>query len=144
MITCKGGYTGMTRLLDLSVRPSAVFASNDPTAYGALQAIDNAGLTVPDDIAVVGFDDLPASSSTRPPLTTMHQPIFELGVAAATIVIDQVEHKQADPVHICLPNHLVVRQSCGASLRGAASATVEVDVPHLSVPSSPAPVPAGV
>jgi LacI family transcriptional regulator len=139
----EGGYTGMTRLLSLSVRPTAVFASNDPTAFGAMQAIDNAGLTVPGDVAVVGFDDLPASATTRPPLTTVHQPIAELGAAAAKIVIDLVERKYTEPVQLCLPTHLVVRRSCGAPVPMAALSALEVGVTLPLDPSLPALVPSG-
>jgi LacI family transcriptional regulator len=139
----EGGYRGILRLLTLSDPPTAIFTSNDPTAYGALQAIDNAGLSVPDDIAIVGFDDLPTSSTTRPPLTTVRQPISEVGATAATVVIDQLERKRTEPVHICLPTHLVVRQSCGASLHACTFATGEAGTSNSSAPP-PAVVLAGL
>ena len=78
----------MRRLL--AHRPDAVFASNDLMAVGALQAIAEAGLRVPDDIAVVGFDDLPIASRTNPPLTTVRQDIDAIGAAAVDLLIELV------------------------------------------------------
>src|SRR5689334_5478381 len=77
--TQEGGYTAMGRLLALGRRPEAVFVASDTMAMGALRAITEAGLRVPADIAVVSFDDLPAAAYANPPLTTIRQPIAELG-----------------------------------------------------------------
>jgi LacI family transcriptional regulator len=102
-------YQGMKALLPCNV--DAVFAGSDMMAIGALQAIYEAGLRVPDDIAVVGFDDLPTAVSTTPQLTTIHQPIHEKGARAAAILIDLIEEKVKAPQQVLLPTHLVVRQS---------------------------------
>ena len=77
------GYDGMMKLLELKNRPTAVFARNDFTAMGALNAIKRAGLRIPEDIALVGDDDIPLASHTSPTLTTVRQPTREQGRAAA-------------------------------------------------------------
>jgi LacI family transcriptional regulator len=84
--TQTGGYEAMQRLLPR--QPDAVFVASDTMAMGALQAIRGAGLTVPDDIALVGFDDLPQSTMVDPPLTTVRQPIQRLGALAVKTLID--------------------------------------------------------
>lgn len=105
----KGGYTAMKQLL--AQRCSAVFAANDAMAYGALQAIAEAGLTVPDDIAVVGFDDLEFSGLTNPPLTTVHQPRYEMGRKALEILIAVLKGEQKEGAKVCYQPTLTVRRS---------------------------------
>ena len=83
-------------------------------AAGALLALYEAGLTVPGDVSVVGYDDLPISRYTIPPLTTMHQPIYHMGERAADIVIDQIERKIEEVVHVHLQAQLVERKTCCA------------------------------
>jgi LacI family transcriptional regulator len=78
-----GGIEAMTRLLDAGHRFTAVFCANDQTLWGARQVLAQRGLRVPEDFSLVGFDDLPASAYMTPPLTTIHQPIYEMGRAAA-------------------------------------------------------------
>ena len=78
-----GGLVAMDRLLDSGVEFTAVFASNDQTAYGARLALHRRHIRVPDDVSLVGFDDLPGSLYTTPPLTTVRQPIYEIGRMAA-------------------------------------------------------------
>jgi LacI family transcriptional regulator len=111
--TQAGGYEAMQRLLPS--RPDAVFVASDTMAMGALQAIRRAGLIVPDDIAVVGFDDLPQATMVDPPLTTVRQPIQRMGVLAAEMLIDGLQHEAEPPRRIVMPTELVVRGSCGAS-----------------------------
>lgn len=111
-------YRVMSDLLDRSPHPTAVFAGNDVIAIGALRAIREAGLSTPDDIAVVGFDDSPVAISAEPPLTTVHQPGHDLGTTAANLLIQQLRNPDNQPQHIKLPTSLVIRQSCGAR-RGA-------------------------
>ena len=86
--TIESGYEAMRRLL--AHRPDSVFACNDLMAAGALQAITEAGLRVPDDIAVIGFDDLPIASRTNPPLSTVSQDIAAIGAAAVDLLIGLV------------------------------------------------------
>lgn len=102
-------YQGMKNLLPCHV--DAVFAASDMMAMGALQAILEAGLRVPEDIGLVGFDDLPTASSTTPQLTTIHQPVHEKGALAAKMLIDRIEGQVKEPQHLILPTNLIVRQS---------------------------------
>jgi len=119
------GQRAMKALLEASPPPQAVFVASDSMAIGALKAIRAAGLRVPDDIALVGFDDIPLASAVEPPLTTVRQPIDRLGYLAASTLIDLL---QANPAtnesigahHIVLPTELVVRASCGQARRFAA------------------------
>ncbi len=113
----EGGYQAMLQLLSLPQQPSAVFAASDTMAIGALRAIYEAGLSVPDDIALVGFDDLPNSAFANPPLTTIRQPIVEMGAAAVNLLIDQFERPDPAARQVSLPTDLVIRSSCGAAAK---------------------------
>lgn len=99
-----------------SRRPTAVFAVNDVSAMDILKAAQTLGLRVPEDLAVVGFDDLTLAAMTQPPLTTVAQPRTEVGVRAGHLLIDRIEGSAASPRRIVLPTHLVVRESCGAKM----------------------------
>lgn len=114
--THRSGYEGMKCLLAQGV--DALFAASDITARGALLAMQEAGVRVPDDVAVVGFDDLPTARQVTPPLTTVRQPIEEKGARAAELLIRLIEGSLQGPQQILLPTELVIRQSCGAN-RGA-------------------------
>src|SRR5260370_24279036 len=80
-----GGASAMTKLLAADPRLDAVFAANDVMAFGAMRTLRNAGPRIPDDVAVVGLDDIPASAMTHPPLTTVRQPLYEMGRTAASM-----------------------------------------------------------
>ncbi len=110
-----GGGVAMTDLLNVSPRPTAVFVASDTVALGALQAIRKQRLRVPENIAVVGFDDIPLVGFIDPPLTTIRLPAHDLGWHAAQKLIDLIANR--DPTHrenILLETSLIVRQSCGA------------------------------
>ncbi len=110
-----GGMLGMQRLLPAS--PTAVFVASDMMAIGALKALRQAGLRVPDDIALVSFDDIPLASSIEPPLTTVRQPIERLGSIAVEVLLSLLEkpqEEQAGAQRIVLSTELVIRASCGA------------------------------
>ncbi|NLD74700.1 MAG: LacI family transcriptional regulator [Chloroflexi bacterium] len=112
-----GGYAAMERLLSHAPGYEAVFCGNDLTAIGAMRAAKKAGLTVPDDLSVVGFDDVPLARMVDPPLTTIRQPITALGAAAATLLIDVLERPGELPPNAApplLPVEIVVRESCRA------------------------------
>jgi LacI family transcriptional regulator, galactose operon repressor len=114
-------------------RPSAIFVGNDQMAFGVLAVAEQHGIRVPEDVAVVGFDDIPLSAHMRPALTTMRQPFHEIGKTAVELLLSLVdpqfsvaeaEHVQPfpstgvmEPVRFYLPTHLVVRESCGSSQR---------------------------
>jgi LacI family transcriptional regulator len=108
-----GGFRGMQALLAQG-EVDAVFAASDQMAYGALRALHAAGRRVPEDVAVVGFDDLPPSAHTDPPLTTVRQPIQRMGALVAETLIDLIRHPNPQPRHTVLPTELVIRASCGA------------------------------
>ena len=109
-----GGASAMTELLAADPRLDAVFVANDVMAFGAMRALRNAGRRVPDDVAVVGFDDIPASAMTHPPLTTVRQPLYEMGRTAASMVMAAVRGESIAK-RIELPTSLVVRDSSGGT-----------------------------
>jgi LacI family transcriptional regulator len=115
--TLQRGYSAMQQLLGLQQRPSAVFVANDMMAMGAIRAINEAGLSVPQNVVLVSFDDLPVALYTNPPLTTVHAPIAECGAAAVKLLVEQLEQRHTAIKHVRLPTELVIRESCGASLR---------------------------
>jgi LacI family transcriptional regulator len=88
-----GGHTAIGALLDARVEFTAVFAANDQTAHGALLALHRRGLKVPQDVSLVGFDDLPTSAFMIPPLTSVHRSIDEIGECAAEAMIDLIERR---------------------------------------------------
>lgn len=107
-----GGYAGMQRLLARVPRPTAVFAANDLTAVGALSASLDAGLRVPEDVAMVGFDDIALAADLRPALTTVYHGQRELGREAVRLVLSRLrERREGEPVTVILPHALVVRDS---------------------------------
>ena len=113
--TEEGGYHAMARLLPQ--KPDAVFAASDMTAYGAMRAIHEANLRIPEDVAVVGFDDIPASARTTPALTTVRQPVQQMGSKAAEVLINVIENDITATQKLIMDTELVVRESCGASKR---------------------------
>ena len=111
-----GGVMGMQRLLPAS--PDAVFAASDTMAIGALKALRQAGWQVPNDVALIGFDDIPAASVIEPALTTVRQPIERMGSMAVDLLLSMLENSSEEvaPTHrIILPTELVVRASCGSA-----------------------------
>jgi len=115
----RSGYLAMSMLLGLATPPRAVFAANDEMAIGAYSAIADLGLRVPEDVAIAGFDDIDVASCIRPPLTTVHVPITELGSTAAERLIRAIENReeQGSAESIILPTGLVIRESCGCFRR---------------------------
>ena len=107
-----GGYYAMQRLL--GKKPNAIFAASDAMAYGALRALREAGLAVPHNVALVGFDDVPCAGTDPAFLTTVRQPIVSFGFKAVEILLDIMEHGAQPPRRILMPTELVVRASCGA------------------------------
>lgn len=110
-LTALGGYAAMTKILQADTRPEAVFAFNDLMAMGAYRAIQERGLSIPEDISVVGYDDVEYASYMSPTLTTVKQPSFELGLSAAEVLIDHLEKKAEMPPVIQLVPQLITRNS---------------------------------
>jgi LacI family transcriptional regulator len=113
-----GSYRAMQQLM--ARRPDAVFAASDIMAFGALRALREAGLRVPEDVAVVGFDDLPRPMVTFPFLTVAAQPAFEIGQRAVAMLLDRIVHPDRPPRDLVLSTEIVIRRSSGEPLGAAA------------------------
>jgi LacI family transcriptional regulator len=111
----KSGYYSMKELLKIKNRPTAIFAVCDMTAWGAMQAIRQAGLRVPKDIAVMGFDDLKIASLMEVSLSTVAQPKYEMGKIAVRKLIKKIEHKNVRGT--VLKPKLVIRKSSGGGVK---------------------------
>ncbi|HTI36880.1 MAG TPA: LacI family DNA-binding transcriptional regulator [Vicinamibacterales bacterium] len=109
--TAEGGQQAMDALLRGRRRPTAVICSNDWTAIGALHAIDAAGLRVPEDLSLVGFDDTPIASYTRPPLTTVRMSAADIGTTACQALFDLIDHEDHKGARLRIRTTLVVRGS---------------------------------
>jgi LacI family transcriptional regulator len=123
------GYLAMQQLLP--EKPRAVFAASDLIAIGAMDAVKDAGLRIPEDIAFVGFDDHPQLKHTGPALTTIRQPVRRMGIRLVETLLDVIENGMPMARSIIMETQLIVRDSCGASLKdtamvGSASNNVEV------------------
>jgi LacI family transcriptional regulator, galactose operon repressor len=112
----RDGFTGAQRLLELKTRPTAIFVSTDQSAFGALNYVLQSGLRVPSDISIIGFDDVPWSSQFTPALTTVHQPIQDIGKIAADLLIDYLLTKKFKERVVLVKTSLIVRQSCSQFL----------------------------
>ena len=99
----------------LPVKPDAVFSASDTMAIGAMRAVREAGLRIPDDIAFVGFDDLPVATLSNIQLTTVHQSVDQLGAKAVEVLIGLIENGINPPRHVILDTELIIRESCGAA-----------------------------
>jgi DNA-binding LacI/PurR family transcriptional regulator len=115
------GQAAMEELLALPERLTAVFAASDVVAIGVMGAIQTAGLRIPDDVAVVGFDDIFLAAHTRPPLTTVRVPAYGLGWTAAEVLIALIEGDE-EASSVMLETELVIRDSCGATKRAEGDA----------------------
>ncbi|NQT97026.1 MAG: LacI family DNA-binding transcriptional regulator [Candidatus Marinimicrobia bacterium] len=112
--TENSGYRAVISLLNQSEKPTAIFAANDAMAIGAVEAARQLSLQVPQDIAIVGFDDISTARYINPPLTTMNVPVLEIGEMAGNHLIRLLEdNRQVVTREITVPVHLVVRESCG-------------------------------
>jgi LacI family transcriptional regulator len=114
--TAEGGRQSMTAILRLTKRPTAVICSNDWTAIGALHALDEAGVRVPDDMSLVGFDDIPLASYTNPPLTSVRMSAGDVGATAFDALFRLVDGQRMEGDVYQVPTKLVVREST-ATLR---------------------------
>ena len=110
----KTGFACAQRLLNLSDPPTAIFASNDQSATGAIKAVLEAGLHVPDDISVVGFDNVPEVAYAHPRLTTVDQSIDKMGYIATEMLISLIEGDALESDLYKVPTQLIVRDSCRA------------------------------
>lgn len=110
----EGGYLAAAKLLKRTPMPEAVFVTSDVMAMGVMESLKQAGLHIPEDIAVVGFDNLKVSAFLEPKLTTVAKPTYRMGLLAARLIFDLLEDKWAEaPQEIMIQSKLKVRKSCG-------------------------------
>lgn len=107
------GYSCGKALLALPEPPTAIFAANDLMAFGVMEAVRDAGLRVPEDVSIVGFDDIPQCLMTHPPLTTVRQPLQEMGRTAVRMLIRVINDPSQPPERVRLHTQLVLRGTCG-------------------------------
>jgi len=117
-LTQRGGFRAANRLLDLSPPPTAIVACNDLMALGAISAAQKRGLIVGRDIAITGFDDIPLAEHSHPALTTLRQPIYEIGRQICDMLIRLIQGEALAERHVLLQPELVVRESSGAGKNG--------------------------
>lgn len=112
-LSSDSGYTAVSKLLvEGSLNASALFCANDATAIGAIKALKDSGLRVPEDISVIGIDDIDISQYMSPSLTTVHIPLEEMGRATGRLLVDRLENGSGLPMKIELPYTLIRRESC--------------------------------
>lgn len=122
--TVEGGAAAAREAMRAAPRPTALFAANNFMAMGALQALDEMGLHVPDDVSVVGFDDFPAAWLAFPFMTAAQQPAFELGVEALQMLLDRHAHPDRPPREQILATELLIRRSTAAPRQESGTAPV--------------------
>ncbi|HUY76390.1 MAG TPA: LacI family DNA-binding transcriptional regulator [Ktedonobacterales bacterium] len=108
------GYQQTCAMLDLPEPPTAIFAGNDAQAAGVYRALYERDIKIPGKMSVIGFDDVPFSSQMSPPLTTIRQPLVEIGRMATTMLLRLIEGESLEATHVELSTSLVVRESCAA------------------------------
>ena len=111
----EGGYAAVQDLLPH--KPDAIFVATDTMAFGAVRAIKDAGLSIPRDIALIGFDDLPPARNSTPQLTTVRQPIRRFGLSAVEVMIDIIKNGNQPKRSALYDTELIIRDSCGAKLQ---------------------------
>jgi LacI family transcriptional regulator len=111
--TAQFGYHAAAELLDVPQPPTALIGFNDKVAVGALAAAAQRGLRVPEDLSIAGFDDIDLAQATRPLLTTVRQPLQEMGRLAVSLLIRLMERQRLDALHVELATELVIRDSTG-------------------------------
>jgi LacI family transcriptional regulator len=113
-MTQHGGAQAVKKVIRLDPRPTAIVCGNDLMAFGAMNRVQQAGLKVGEDVAIGGFDDIPLAAYVSPPLTTLHQPIYDIGRRACAMLIEILNGKAPDNSHVLLTPSLVVRASSGS------------------------------
>ena len=112
-LTQRGGFQAMNQLLDLSVPPTAVAACNDLMALGAISAAQKRGLIVGRDVAITGFDDIPLAEHSHPTLTTIRQPVYDIGRQICRMLVHLIRGEELAARHVLLQPELIVRESSG-------------------------------
>ncbi len=122
------GYPVVQKLLAQGGHFTALFAFNDVSAIGAIRALRDAGMEVPDDVAVVGFDDIPSAAYNTPSLTTIRQPLRRMGEIAAQTLLERLRQKGQAPQEVAVEPELVIRESTTVRLKPSASSRRESEV----------------
>ncbi|MFW5981783.1 MAG: LacI family DNA-binding transcriptional regulator [Halanaerobiaceae bacterium] len=107
-----GGYQAMKEVLDLKEKPTAIFCQSDGMAIGAMRALEDSGLEVPEDFSIIGFDDIEASRYVKPALTTIAQNKEKMGACLADLLLNMIEKNNKNIAPIILPTRLIERESC--------------------------------
>jgi len=113
--TLSGGAAAMKKLLSSTAPPTAVFAASDTLAIGAMKAARDAGLKIPEDISIAGFDDIDTAEYCCPPLTTIRVPAYEMGLKAVDVLMNNVNNNNSELEHYHLNTKLIIRESCSKS-----------------------------
>ncbi len=113
-LTQRGGYEQACKLLDSASPPTAIAACNDLMAFGAMSAAQERGMVVGKDISITGFDDIPMAEYSHPPLTTLHQPIYEIGGRVCEMLVKLIQGEALKERYVLLKPELLVRQSSGS------------------------------
>lgn len=114
-LTQRDGHEQASKLLDMPSPPTAIAVCNDLMAFGAMSAVQDRGMVVGRDVAITGFDNIPMAEFSHPPLTTMHQPIYQIGGMVCEMLIRLIQGEELDQKHILLKPELIVRQSSDLS-----------------------------
>jgi LacI family transcriptional regulator len=120
-LTQRGGYAAAERLLAGPVQLDAIAACNDLMALGAMSAAQGLGLAVGQDVAITGFDDIPMAEHSHPPLTTLHQPIYEIAATLTDMLLAIIAGQTLEQSQVILKPRLVIRRSCGGAAQPAAA-----------------------
>lgn len=110
----EGGYQAAQNLINLDRPPTAIFSANDLMALGAIHAIQDVGLSVPGDVAVVGYDNRDFTRIFRPKITTVSMPVYEMGWAAAELLLKHIAERREDVDEIKIKGQIFIRETCGA------------------------------
>ena len=112
ILTAPDGYDSMMTLINRKTLPTAIFCGNDTVAMGVMKALDERNIRIPQDISIIGFDNIDTIAYMKPALTTIDVPKKELGRLAVKILLDKLETDRPYPVNVDIPFNLVVRESC--------------------------------
>ena len=110
-VNYNGGIEAVEKLLKDKIQFNSIFAANDLIALGAMKAILKSGLKIPDDVSIIGYDDISTSSIVNPSLTTIRQPTYTMGVKAAGLILNQLNNRPIENKHILLDPELIVRET---------------------------------
>ncbi|RPI21497.1 MAG: LacI family transcriptional regulator, partial [Chloroflexota bacterium] len=117
-LTQRGGYEAAKSILASPNPPTAIMACNDLMALGAMSAAQDLGLVVGKDVSITGFDNIPMAEHSHPPLTTINQPIYQIGTMVCDMLIRRIKGEMGEPEQALLTPSLIVRQSCGPAPLG--------------------------